>query len=69
VSFGSSVLFLAFVASVTGRAAAAPPPSGAMEVIARVNRAAMHKDYMALRADMAQDFTWSLAAIPVRIKR
>ena len=59
MSFGSSVLFLAFVASVTGRAAAEPPPSGAMEVIARVNRAAKHNDYVALRADMAQEFTWS----------
>ena len=59
MSFGSSVLFLAFVASVTGRAAAEPPPSGAMEVIARVNRAAKHNDYAALRADMAQEFTWS----------
>ena len=57
MSFG--VLFVALVSSVTGRAAAEPPPSGAKEVIARVNRAARQKDYAALRADMAQAFTWS----------
>ena len=59
MSCGPSVLFLAFVASVAGRVAAEPPPSDAMEVIARVNRAAKHKDYVALRADMAREFTWS----------
>ena len=57
MSFG--VLFVALVSSVTGRAAAEPPPSGAKEVIARVNRAARQKDYVALRANMAQEFTWS----------
>ena len=59
MSVGSPVLFLAFVASVTGRAAAEPPPSGAGEIIVRVDRAAKHNDYVALRADMAPEFTWS----------
>ena len=57
MNFG--VLFVGLMSSVTGAAAAEPPPSGAMDVIARVSRAARHQDYEALRADMAQDFTWS----------
>ena len=57
MNFG--VLSVALVSSVTGQAAALPPPSGAKEIIARVNRAAKQQDYVALRADMAQEFTWS----------
>jgi len=57
--------FLAFAAFValglcaTDRAAAAPPPPGALEIIARVNRAARQMDYVALRADMIEEFSWS----------
>jgi len=57
VSFGA--LFVALVSSVSGQGASLPPPSDAKEAIARVNRAAKQKDYAALRADMAQEFTWS----------
>jgi len=57
VSFG--VLFVTLLSSVTGQAAADPPPSGAKEIIARVNRAAKQQDYAALRANMAHEFTWS----------
>ena len=39
--------------------AASEVPAGALEVIARVNRAATKMDYVALRADMIQEFTWS----------
>ena len=53
------VVFIAFATSVSDRAAAEPPPSGALEVIARVNRAARQMDYVALRADMIQEFSWS----------
>ena len=38
---------------------AVPPPSGALEVIERVNRAARQKDYVTLRANMIQEFSWS----------
>ena len=54
-----SVMFVALATSIPGRAAAEVPPSGALEVIARVNRAARQMDYVALRADMIQEFSWS----------
>jgi len=53
------VALVAIAAAVSDRAAAAPPPPGALEVIARVNRAAGQMDYVALRADMIQEFRWS----------
>jgi len=55
----ASLMFIAFAVSVSERAAAEPPPSGALEVIARVNHAARNMDYVALRAHMIQEFTWS----------
>src|SRR5258705_1976520 len=55
----ASAAFVAFASSVSDFAAAEPPPSGAVEVIARVNRAARQMDYVALRADMIQEFSWS----------
>jgi len=50
---------VAIAAAVSGEAAGAPPPPGAVEVIARVNRSAGRSDFAALRADMVQDFRWS----------
>jgi hypothetical protein len=50
---------VAIAAAVSGDAAGAPPPPGALEAIARVNRSAGHNDFAALRADMIQDFRWS----------
>jgi len=55
----TSVMFVAFATLASGHVAAESPPSGALEVIARVNLAARHMDYVALRADMIQDFRWS----------
>jgi hypothetical protein len=55
----ASVVFIALATSGSDRAAAEPPPSGALEVIARVNRAARQMDYVALRADMIKEFSWS----------
>ena len=55
----TSVMFVALVSLASGRAAAESPPPGALEVIARVNLAARHMDYVALRADMIQEFRWS----------
>ena len=54
-------MFAAYAASaaVAVAAAAEPPPSGALEVIARVSHSARHMDYAALRADMVQEFRWS----------
>ena len=55
----TSVMFIALASLTSGRAAAESPPPGALEVIARVNLAARHMDYVALRADMIQEFRWS----------
>ena len=55
----TSVMFVAFATLASGRAAAESPPPGALEVIARVNLAAKHRDYVALRAEMIQEFQWS----------
>ena len=52
-------MFVALATSIPVRAAVGVPPSGALEVIARVNRAARQMDYVALRADMIQEFSWS----------
>ena len=51
-------MLVTLVASSPAHAVAEVPP-GALEVIARVGRAASQTDYVALRADMIQDFTWS----------
>ena len=53
-----SVTLVGLATSVPARAAA-EIPSGALEVIARVSRAARQMDYAALRADMIREFTWS----------
>jgi hypothetical protein len=52
-------MFATYAAPATVRAAAEPPPSGALVVIARVSHSARHLDYAALRADMVQEFRWS----------
>jgi hypothetical protein len=52
-------MLAALATSIPACAASEGPPSGAMEVISRVSRAARQMDYVALRADMVQEFTWS----------
>jgi len=52
-------MFVALATSAPERAAAEVPPPAALAVIARVSRAARQMDYVALRADMIQEFTWS----------
>lgn len=54
-----AMILAALASSIPAYAAAAAPPSGASEVIARVGRAARQSDYAALRADMIEEFTWS----------
>lgn len=54
-----SAMLVALTISIPAYAAAEVPPSGALEVIARVSRAARQMDYAALRGDMIQEFTWS----------
>jgi len=49
----------ALVTSIPASAASEALPSGALEVIARVSRAAKQADYHALRSDMVREFTWS----------
>ena len=46
-------------AAMPAQAASEKLPAEAREVIARVNRAAKQMDYVALRADMIREFTWS----------
>jgi hypothetical protein len=50
---------MALAASLSDAVVAAPVPPGAIETIARVNRAATRNDFAALRATMVQDFRWS----------
>jgi hypothetical protein len=52
-------MLVALATAIPVYAAAEVPPSGALEVIARVSRAARQMDYVALRGDMIQEFTWS----------
>ena len=55
----ASLALTFLVAFMSGHAAGEAAPPAASEAIARVNRAATHADYVALRADMIQEFRWS----------
>jgi hypothetical protein len=67
----ASLALTFLVAFMSGHAAGEAAPPAASEVITRVNRAATHADYVALRADMLQEFAGASAAMraPSRHRR